>query len=339
MDHRQVDPRIRYSTIVDRIDVEAVENELGFDVIDSKGEEDRGHCLDPFGMHKNGDTTGKLYINREKRVFHCWVCGGGSLLQLVMDVKSLGAAEATEWLAQFATTEAQTDSNFLQEIDQRLNPGEDDERSLPFFNEKVLDRFERDHPWFAERGITDEICELYKLRYDPDSPRGGAIILPHYWQGKLVGWQRRFLDGEKPKYNNTDGFPRENTVWGLDSVEGVPVVVESIPTALYLRSAGHSGVATFGSEVTPEQCRLLRRFPAVFLAPDNDFAGTKWLAALAKYLDKYCLIYVVGLVPGEGSDLGDVEQGLIDLYLRKAIRYVQEIPESRRGRSRQSSEA
>jgi DNA primase len=310
---------IRYRDIADRIDVEAVENELGFDLIESDGEEDRGYCFDVYGMHKNGDTTGKLSINRNKRVFHCWVCGGGSILKLVQDVKQLDENNAVEWLTQFATSAA-SDDRFLEELDEMFVQ-EVRDTTMPFFNEKVLDRFEDEHPWFAERGISEQICREFRLGYDPHSNRGGSIILPHFWEGKLVGWQRRFLDNQKPKYTNTDRFPREETLFGMDHVDGCPIVVESPVTALYLYSNGHSAVATFGSEVTEEQCRLLRRYPALTLAPDNDKVGRKWLTSLTTSLDRFTNIYIAPYVTTkEGSDLADVPKGQLEYYLRRAKR-------------------
>lgn len=87
--------KLRYGHFANRIDVDEFEQAIGFDPIKSTHDEDTGHCFDFFGLHTHGDTTGKLSINREKRVYNCWVCGGGSLLDLTMNKLDVDAEAAT----------------------------------------------------------------------------------------------------------------------------------------------------------------------------------------------------------------------------------------------------
>ena len=72
----------KFSAFVDDIDIDAFEEQIGFDVLRTHRDEDIGQCPDYWGLHAHGDTTGKFAINREKKVYHCFVCGGGSLLSL-----------------------------------------------------------------------------------------------------------------------------------------------------------------------------------------------------------------------------------------------------------------
>jgi len=152
---------------------------------------------------------------------------------------------------------------------------------------------------------------------------GPAIVLPHFWKGKLVGWQNRWLDEARPrwvsKYTNTTNFPRETTLWGYDfsaTQSKPPVVVESVPTALYLLSEGHPAIGTFGSQITPAQLQLLRGFQSgVLLARDNDEAGIKWLQTAKIYLERYIKVGVVPPINGEGSDLNDLPKQYLSEYL------------------------
>ena len=76
-----------YSEYSPRIDVDEFEESIEFQFIEEDGKgNDVGYCPDPWGMHKHGDSTGKFAIHREKKVFNCWVCGGGTLLSLGMAV-------------------------------------------------------------------------------------------------------------------------------------------------------------------------------------------------------------------------------------------------------------
>src|SRR4051812_6838599 len=135
--------KIRYSEFAHRLDVEAWEAEIGFEEISTKrdGKEAIGYCLDPWAQHANGDTTGKLAINRDKRVFNCWVCGGGTLLSYTMAVKDMDEIDATDWLYQFTRIQDESNDDFVDEIDRILFQAKSERKALPYFNEHALDRF------------------------------------------------------------------------------------------------------------------------------------------------------------------------------------------------------
>ncbi len=336
----------RYSDFSTRINVDAFEEAINFQFIENDGKgNDVGYCPNPWNLHKNGDTTGKFAIHREKRVFNCWVCGGGTLLSLGMAVWNLSEDEAIDKLFSFCGEP--TDELFEDEIEQLLRQDEQRRNPIkPYFNEHVLDQHianigdEWVWEWLNERGISDEIATTYKLGFDPAAKKiskkgeyqGPGILFPHFWQGRLVGWQTRWLDPDdaRPpwvqKYNNTTDFPKTWTIYNYERVyfsEDPIVVVESVPTALYLESLGIAAIATFGASVTDEQLRLLRACQqGVILAPDNDKPGRKFSTSLTKYLEKYISVRVAEPV-GEkdsGDDLADVshDSEVID-HLRDSI--------------------
>jgi DNA primase len=148
---------------------------------------------------------------------------------------------------------------------------------------------------------------------------GPAIVLPHFWRKRLVGWQHRWLapDDERPKwvkkYTNTSDFPKDYTVFALDRAAKVgkpPVVVESVPTVYFLWSLGYPAVGTFGSVINELQVKELRAFQqGVILAPDKGTTeeGKYWKAAgeLQKFIP-------VGWINpheklAEKEDLGDLK--------------------------------
>ena len=295
----------KYFDIVNTIDVDEFESAIGFEPMGhSANGEDWGQCPDPWDMHKHGDRTGKFSINREKRVFNCFVCGGGSLLSLTMAVRDCTEGDAINWLHQFASKTNQTNEGFLEEISRMLTDKAMEEKpSLPWFNKNVLKQWEgQDHEWFAERGITDDVRLEYHLGVNTKTVRSNkdqtfestSIVLPHFWQGKLVGWQNRWI-GERPKwvpkYTNTGDFPKKPTLYGFDQVANANqpiVVVESVPTVLYLASLGIPAIATFGATVSKEQIKILRGFQqGIILARDNDDAGWKWHDDLVSNLERY----------------------------------------------------
>lgn len=325
--------QIRYADFADRIDIDQFEEAIGFEPTDrSPRGEDTGHCLDLWGLHNNGDTTGKFSINRERRVFNCWVCGGGSLLSLAMAFLDKNDQEAVEWLYQFTSVVDQTDDDFMSEIDHLLAKRNRAEAVLPYFNENVILNWMLWHPWFEKRGISTEVHKRYRLGYNENSRRlsskgtheGESIIFPHYWKGRLVGWQERWL-GDRPKwlpkYTNTGGFPRKETLFGYEDVyfaKGPIVVAESVPTVLFLKSIGIPSIATFGSSVSDEQIRLLRGCQqGLIFAPDNDGAGVHFLERLIDHLSAYVRTGFIEPPDTDGGDLGDLvnsKNEVISLY-------------------------
>jgi hypothetical protein len=170
---------IRYSDIANRIDIDALEAALGWTPESSDGVEDRGFCPFPEN-HMHGDTTGKFSLNREKRVFNCWVCGGGSLLSLVMLAKGCDEEEALEFLVPLATGDQRSDGDFIDEF---LGLFEDEMKrtlTLPYFNATVLNRWERpSDEWLRSRGISREVANLAQLCWAKDyrcRKRGECLI-------------------------------------------------------------------------------------------------------------------------------------------------------------------
>lgn len=325
----------KYTDFSHRIDVDAFEEAIGFVGEDDGKGNDVGHCPDPWGLHKHGDTTGKFAIHREKKVFNCWVCGGGSLLSLAMATQDLAEEDATEWIKQFAGE--QTDERFEDEIEDLLRDEIAREPVTPWFNEMVLDKFVA-HPdeeefwtYLKSKGIDGGIAATHKVGYNQTEVKiskkgryeGPGIVFPHFWQGQLVGWQVRWLesDSERPpwvqKYHNTRDFPKKYTIYDLERwylADDPIVVVESVPTALYLQSLGFASVATFGSTVPPEQFKLLRRCQqGLILAPDADKAGDEFVQKAVKYeLDRFVDVKICERVgePESGNDLADAESDL-----------------------------
>lgn len=332
-----------YSRFYRRIDVDAFEEAIGFEPLRQEGDEDVGFCLFPE-RHTHGDTTGKFSINREKRIYGCWSCGGGSLLSLAMEVLDLDDDAATEWLYELAE-EGEDDEQLANEIAEILGGREEPRPTLPYFNPRVLDGRlgNLDHPWLDQ--FDRATLELFQVSLDPqartmnrdtgETYEGEGILLPHHHEGKLVGWQTRWVGDDRPdwvrkrKYSNTIDFPRRYSLYGYDQARrslarGEAVyVVESGSTTLFLYDHAQIALGTFGGAVTPEQVQLLRRFQGgVILARDND-EGSRWWVdgrrdrkgrkikpSLAESLEAFVPVSIVDPPEIEKGDLRDVGDDL-----------------------------
>lgn len=320
----------RYSDYAHRIDIDTFEEAIGFSGEDDGKGNDVGHCPDPWNMHKHGDSTGKFAIHRDKRVFNCWVCGGGTLLSLGMAIWSLQEEDAIDKL--LGMCGEPTDERFETEIDDLLRDERAREPVVPWFNEKVLEGFESNfgdevmEQFLLDRHISEEVAKRHRVGFDPAAVKihkstgeryeGMGIVFPHFWKGRLVGWQIRWLEDTPKwvgKYKNTMDMPKKWTIYNYERLyfEALPVVVvESVPTALFLETLGIPAMATFGGNVTPEQLHLLRACQqGLILAPDNDEPGMKFIEKSVPYLEKYINVRVCEPVGEEGSgdDLGDLD--------------------------------
>lgn len=320
--------KLRYNDFVDRIDIDSMEAAIPWSPEYSNGIEDTGFCPWPEN-HTHGDTTGKFSINREKLVYNCFVCGGGSLLSLAMETQDMDEYDALHWLYQFVG-DARDDGDFLDDFLEMFEDAERRAYTMPYFNASVLERYGYPPQQALDKwGIPLWAAGEYDVRFTYSAKRGApsggkyadepeytgpALIFPHFWRDRLVGWQTRWLDDNRPdwipKYTNTSDFPKELTLYGVDQIgpTACVIVVESAPTVIRLYSIGEFAVCTFGSSPNDAQLRLLRRFPGgVWLAPDNDSEGQKFLRVATEYLSRYVPVYHVPPVDNiEKADLSDI---------------------------------
>ncbi len=331
--------KLNYQDFIHDLDLEAFYRAIEFVPTMTVHNNDIGHCLFP-DRHTHGDLTGKFAIHRDKKVYNCFKCGGGSLLSLTMELFGFTSEEATHWLYGFVNTHSQTDqefSEYLLDMLQQTKIRAKTETTLPWFNERVLDQFKDTTDYFERRGISSKVVSLYSLKYAKEAVKtapfknsldgkkakidedyvGPAIILPHFWQQRLVGWQSRWTQFPNtpkwlPKYTNTTSFPKAYTLfnydWALTQSDRV-IVCESVPTVLFLRSLDIPAVAYFGDVPSQEQLKLLRRFrQGVILAPDNDHNGDRLLQTATSYLEPYLDVWHLPKLGASHADLGDLAQ-------------------------------
>jgi hypothetical protein len=210
------------------------------------------------------------------------------------------------------------------------------------YSDRVLASWAFIHPYLATRGISDASASVLQIGYDRNTNR---ITIPHFWGGKLVGWQQRAIPAgadevgswpatvpDWPKYKSSPGFPKGSTLYRYDQAQrgGRLVVVESPFSVLKAHSLGLQGysvVATFGAKITDEQIALMRDFPEVLLWMDPDSAGYSAERKVRRELMRYTNVKVV--VPEEGMDLGDyndveIVRGMLESATPARMRLMEE---------------
>lgn len=344
-----------WDEIAESIRLDEVLTALGIRVVDvtKHGSEHWAHC--PLPTHPGRDTSGSNFsINEEKLVFNCFPCQeGGPLPKLVALMEGFENDpewwdKGVEWLIPYSDGEPTTDSEFMEQLERYLERA--DERpqrtrkvTLPFYSPRALDSLEvASVDLFEKWHIKEqETIDRFGIRFDPERIRigkkgeftGPALVIPHYFEGNLVGFQERWPDERPkwlPKYTNSTNFPKRETLYNWDrAVEaaraGRPVfVVESGMTAVRLDEIGYTAVATFGAGFRPEQIRLLSSLPWLILSGDNDpdylnkkgelveGAGVKSRREGADILSDFTEVEVLPLISKAKADLADLEDDEVD---------------------------
>ena len=145
--------------------------------------------------HKNGDANPSASVNIEKRKFICYASNWrGDLFHLIMKMEG-----------------KETFSDGLLAVSDLIHGGPDNEQdfktklikameapgayiiALPSYGDSMLASWRQwtmPHPYLTSRGITEDTVEALQLGWDEQENR---IVFPHFFKGKLVGFQKRAI--------------------------------------------------------------------------------------------------------------------------------------------------
>jgi hypothetical protein len=269
--------------------------------INTKGEMIHS-CILPFGLHPHGDRSASASLNYKKLTYNCFVCGGGGLLWLIGTCRGTNAGDAQRWLqTEEGIGGVQDLSSLLGYFDAlyepRMRPP-----PMPKLAESVLTPWMFIHPYMTEiRHIPVETLAHFKVGYGRFEYEGGIvserIVIPHFFEGKLVGWQTRRLDPNDgtPKYKSSPDLPKDRTLFNYQRHASQALVVESPMSVLSKHHWGATSTpieATFGASVTQKQVMLLTKHRNVTLFFDNDQAGWNATRVVGEMLLPYCSVWV-----------------------------------------------
>jgi hypothetical protein len=269
-----------------------------------------GNCCLPFGLHAHGDAHPSASINYKKLVINCPVCGSGGLMWFVSMCRGTTSVQTRDWLTQKAMVSIDDVNALLAYLDSVYNPVRENPEPIPRYSPRVLDPWRFFHPYMTEvRHVPMSSMSRFDIGYGmvqvTPTIRSERIIIPHYWRGELVGWQsRRLASDGTAKYLNTEGFPKDETIFNYDP--NVPVmVVEGVMSVLVHPDDPHTE-ATFSASVTDRQLRLLADHPEVILFFDSDTAGFKATRKVGEALLPYTKVMVVqNSYDADPADLAD----------------------------------
>ena len=166
-----------------------------------------------------------------------------------------------------------------------------------------------DHPYLAERGLSEATVRSYGIGYCPKGCLRGYVAIPiRKRDGALVGYIGRWPgepDGDQPKYKLPKGFRKSLELFNLDRAAKADasqplIIVEGVFDCLRLVQLGFPRtVALLGSSLSPRQEALLRDVigmrGSVTLLFDADDAGRHGAAEAGNRLCRSCAVRILNV--------------------------------------------
>jgi len=269
--------------------------------------------------HNNGDQNPSAACNLDKKLYICYSYWGGDMFHLIQKMENKDSfEEILPLVSQFLAGATLDQDDFEREVEALVAAlsGKGYTIELPAYSERVLAPWAFVHPYLHERGIDSETASRLQIGWREDTNR---IVIPHFWQGKLVGWQARAVPDRpgqwpgtadpNPKYKNTSGFPKSDTFYYDHSrpfpTRGEVLVVESPFSVIKAAALGLDipVLASFGSKISKTQTDMLFDYDRVILWADPDPAGQLMERTVMTRLADHPGLAVID--PDPGQDLGD----------------------------------
>lgn len=257
--------------------------------------------------HRDQERNPTASLNWETLTFNCLGCqSSGGILWFIATLRGCSSTEALDWLnTQTGLGGREIDiSSLMRYFDALYSPQRHGRVPIPRYSERVLDAWSGIHPYLTDprseegRQIDVGVAQELRFGYAQEYPVGKdvtseRIVLPHFWKGKLVGWQtRRLADDGTPKYLSSPDFPKDQTIYHYVPREERVVVVEAMLSVASKMHLAHCE-GTFGAKVTDAQVALLGKHPVVILFMDNDDAGWKATEHLGEELSRTAIVLAV----------------------------------------------
>ena len=284
--------------------------------IENKGDDILVTCPHHDGGHEKTPAC-NIYIGNDTKLpygyFNCFVCGEkGSFLKFVAECFDAPESYAKAWLLKNFGGELIAKNLFMGEpIVLNRNKG-----IKKHLDESILDQYQTWNPYLAKRKLSREICELFKVRYDP---KYRQVVFPAYdMNGNLVMLAKRSID-VKSFYLDKDV---EKPVYCLDYV-----MKNNIKTVLITEGPfdcltgweyGFPTIATFG-KISDYQIEQINKscINIIYAAFDNDAAGRSFLETLKRKLTKRIII-IETKFPAWRKDLNDLTKEELQEIIKNA---------------------
>jgi hypothetical protein len=245
----------------------------------------------PNRHHKGGHELSaamNIYVGDSSKIPYgfckCWACDFQcSFIYFVAECFECSEDFAKNWLIEkfgvLSSVSVLTDDEIIikpKRVSFRL-PG------------TFLDGLQNWHPYLAERRLSRDVCELFKVKYDPKT---NQIVFPCFdTAGNIIMAPRRSTI-YKNFYLDDD---QEKPVYCLDYIINnnisTAMICEGPFDVLTCYTYGYPAIGTFGNP-SPAQINAINRSPikVLYLAMDNDAAGKRMANTIRAGLDPRIIV-------------------------------------------------
>ncbi|MEQ2130119.1 CHC2 zinc finger domain-containing protein [Caldanaerobacter subterraneus KAk] len=186
------------------------------------------------------DTNPSLSVSPERQIYKCFGCGvGGDVFDFVQRIENCTFDEAVRKVMEIAGINEPLPIGKKEP----LPIGKEAEEYKEDFSKFVEEAYKNVHKtdYLAKRGISEALVEKYNIGFD-----GQGVIIPLFHKNKIVGYVKRFIEGDRRYYN-----PRGVKLipFNIDVKQDIVFVTEGIFDALAIEEAiSLPAIALLGSQ-------------------------------------------------------------------------------------------
>jgi len=215
----------------------------------------------PFGCGDNSNHGGFSPDDN----YACWKCGGHSIENVIIALERIPYHVACQRRKQYET-------NFRPVLPILKTRNVSGQLKLPMGTKKMEVR----HKEYLHRRRFDPETLEAKYNLLGTGPAGHLphrIVIPIFYQGRMVSWQARDITGKAElKYKSASPDVEEvrhkNILYNLDNCQGQTIlVVEGVTDVWRL---GDNTAGTFGVKFTQAQLLILSKYKRVFFVYDGE---------------------------------------------------------------------
>jgi DNA primase len=248
-----------------------------------------------------GDGSTSFFLSPDKNFFKCFSCGtAGNITALLINDFDIPKYEALKLVS------------FVDYKDEFAKKSKE-------FELQTIWSYDVPPKVFTSRGISPDILRKHKVGYTDSR----LVVIPLYFGKVLKGLAfRRTLPSGKKEITYTEGFNRESYLYNYNSDFEEVIVVEGFTDNWVVEQHGLPNVvATLGTEVAPNQIKLLSKFRRLLLAHDQDKAGLK--ASLHIYKELKNDVDSIRFVDYHAADPGESTKEDFLLGVKNSINYAE----------------
>jgi DNA primase len=262
---------------------------------------------------KTPDTKYHLYVNLVEKIYNCFRCGAGGVLEgYTKNYREVLVTPGIEDVKQKAKKLFSIRDTVV--IDLEYISWKISENQTPVA-----------YQYLVNRGFTDDMMNMYNIRVgksywdknkkDYENKWGGRIIFPLFENGKCIYIIGRSYVNKEPKYINSEGM-KGKLVFGIENINNdrIGVICEGIISSIAVRKYTNiPAVATLGKILSDYQVSIIRKVcDEVILSYDGDLSNEE-IRKSANKLIKYGLKTWLVSLP-EGSDPDDLGEKYINYF-------------------------